>query len=154
MELAVGGAQVAVKVHWGLVRHPVRADDLAVRADAKRGGPGGAGKVERGESVVLEEEAVRARGVVVGADDSRGVVDPGGDGSLCAGNLDGAEIEAALDCGEACEWRGECMGRTPQLGARPREQGARSDNDGQARGVRHASSPARVLLENQLPACI
>src|SRR5207247_6302996 len=110
LKLAVGGPQVAVKVHWRLARHPVGADDLAVCANAERGGPGSAGKVERRESVVLEQEPMRARRIVEGAYDARGVVDSGGDGSLGAGDLDGAEIEAPLDCGEACESRGQRAG--------------------------------------------
>src|SRR5438876_8222350 len=102
LESSVTGAQETVKVHGGLALHLIRAHDFAVGADAQSYGEDRTGETDRREFVVAEHEAMSPRRVVVGSDDLTPIVDSPCYRSLRAGNFNGSEIKAALDCGESC----------------------------------------------------
>ena len=111
------GAQQAVKVQCGLARHPVCPDYLAVGADTQSYGEDRSRKIDRGESVVAEHEAVAPCRVVVGPDDLPRIIDSPYYRPLGSGKFNGSEIKTALDAGESghrrrqrsrCFQRDEC----------------------------------------------
>src|SRR6266550_717929 len=75
LESPIAGPQEAVKVQCGLARHPVCPDYLAVGADTQSYGEDRSRKIDRGESVVAEHEAVAPCRVVVGPHDLPRIID-------------------------------------------------------------------------------